>query len=142
MIGDQVAGIAGLKTQLQVPGTTTTTSTADVSIGANVAAEEMDETKMGDAEVTQTSPLNGAKGGKVRRRKKADCDIPFTFAFTTVQCILEELTLVVVSKLSSFETHHKATNACVNGIWVLGFSPYFELSLKNRLISNDPWFEN
>ena len=75
VIGDQVAGIAGLKTQLQVPGTTTTTSTADVSNGAAAAGngngtgngdEEMDEMKSGEEEATPASPLNCAKGDKVK----------------------------------------------------------------------------
>lgn len=62
-LGDQVTGIAGLKTQLQVAGTTTTTSTADISN----AGEELDEMKHADAdpEVNQASPLNGPNGAKV-----------------------------------------------------------------------------
>ena len=61
-LGDQVTGIAGLKSQLQVAGTATTTSTADVSH----AGEELDEMKQpGDAEANQASPLNGPNGAKV-----------------------------------------------------------------------------
>ena len=67
VIGDQVAGIAGLKTQLQVPGTTTSTSTADVSLGGTVnGAEEMEQIKPGEVEATSGSPLNGAKKEKVK----------------------------------------------------------------------------
>ena len=60
-LGDQVTGIAGLKTQLQVAGTTTTTSTADISH----AGEELDEMKHTEPEVNQASPLNGPNGAKV-----------------------------------------------------------------------------
>lgn len=61
-LGDQVAGIAGLKSQLQVAGTATTTSTADVSH----TGEELDEMKQTpDAEANQASPLNGPNGAKV-----------------------------------------------------------------------------
>jgi hypothetical protein len=45
VIGDQVAGIAGLKTQLQVPSTSSTT--------------DIDEMKTIDGEPSPASPLNG-----------------------------------------------------------------------------------
>ena len=44
----------------KVPGTTTTTSTADISGGAN-GAEELDDLKHLDADATPASPLNGNK---------------------------------------------------------------------------------
>ena len=44
----------------KVPGTTTTTSTADISGGAN-GAEELDDLKHHDVDATPASPLNGNK---------------------------------------------------------------------------------
>lgn len=54
VIGDQVAGIAGLKTHLQVPSTT---STADISMAA--IGNDLDEMKVIDGEASPASPLNG-----------------------------------------------------------------------------------
>jgi len=49
-----VAGIAGLKTHLQVPSTT---STADISMAA--IGNDLDEMKVIDGEASPASPLNG-----------------------------------------------------------------------------------
>lgn len=54
VIGEQMAGIAGLKTHLQVPSTT---STADISMAA--VGNDLDEMKTIDGEASPATPLNG-----------------------------------------------------------------------------------